>query len=384
MKTRPGLTLVELMVALAIFSILLTTTLTFYRQQGKAFTQGNDRMAVMQNLRYAVNDIEQGIRTAGVGVPSKQPVIVYADSDVIAFNADYATNQANDFFAVFYDPQVPEAAMSAVDPTRAFTIPLSNFTYPDSAYFAGSGNSPAETIVFYFAPDSSTSRSDDFALFRQVNGLPPDLVAHRLLRTDRPFFTYYRITAADGGRLQPILSTELPAAHAVPIHGSFADVGTAALVDSIRAVRASYAASSGLAGANLPTRTISRLIRLPNAGLAAQPNCGNRPLLGSGLQATAVNATESASGFIRLEWGRAVDEYTGEQDVIRYVLWRREGASGSWGDPLVSVSPGSSSYVYEDHTAVQEVAYTYALAAQDCTPVYSGLATSGQVSWEGW
>ena len=34
-------------------------------------------------------------------------------------------------------------------------------------------------------------------------------------------------------------------------------------------------------------------------------------------------------------------------------------------------------------TAVPGVAYSYALAAQDCTPVYSSLATSGEVWWEG-
>jgi type II secretory pathway pseudopilin PulG len=376
------MTLVELMVALAIFSVLLTTTLAFYRQQGKAFTESNDRMAVMQNLRYAVNDIEQGVRTAGVGVPAKQPVIVYADSDVIAFNADYATNQPNDFFAVFYDPRVPDAAMSAVDPSRAFAVPTSSFVYPDSAYYSGSGNSPAETIVFYFAPDVSTPRSDDYALFRQVNGLEPDLVARRLLRTDRPFFSYYRTTVG-GGTLVQLDPTELPVAQTVPIHGSVADTGVVALADSILAVRASYSAASGLAGADQRTRTISRLIRLPNAGLAAQPNCGNRPLLGSGLQATAVDATASASGYIRLQWDRAVDEYIGEQDVIRYVLWRREGNSGPWGDPLISVSPGSSTYVHEDHTAVLGVGYTYALAAQDCTPSYSALSASEEVWWEG-
>lgn len=383
MRSRPGMTLVELMVALAIFSVLLTTTLAFYQQQGKAFTEGNDRMAVMQNLRYAVNDIEQGVRTAGVGVPVKQPVIVYAASDVIAFNADYATNRPNDVFAVFYDPRVPSAAMSAVDPSRAFTIPRSSFAYPDSAYYSGSGNSPAETIVFYFAPDTSTAQSDDYALFRQVNGLEADLVARRLLRTAQPFFTYYRAATASGGTVEPLNPTDLPVAHTVPIHGSVGDTGAVALVDSILAVRVSYAATSGLAGADLPTRTISRLIRLPNAGLAAQPNCGNRPLLGSGLEATGVDATVSASGFIRLTWQRAVDEHTGEQDVIRYVLWRREGDDGPWGDPLVSVSPGSSTYVHEDHTAVLGVPYTYALAAQDCTPVYSALATSEEVWWQG-
>ncbi|MDX1676063.1 MAG: prepilin-type N-terminal cleavage/methylation domain-containing protein, partial [Longimicrobiales bacterium] len=146
-SARPGVTLVELVVALGIFSVLLATTLSFYRQQGEAFTEGNERMTVMQNLRYGENAVEQNVRTAGIGVPSKQPVVVYAGEDVIAFNADYATNLANDFFAAFYDPWLPNSAVSAVTPSRAFTIPGTTFVYPDSAYFQGSTNSPAETIT---------------------------------------------------------------------------------------------------------------------------------------------------------------------------------------------------------------------------------------------
>lgn len=379
MSGRPGVSLVELIVALAIFSVLLATTLGFYQQQGAAFTEGNDRMAVMQNLRYGVNTVEQNVRTAGTGVPSKQPVIVYADDDVIAFNADYASNVANDFFAVFYDPRLPDDAVSAVTPSRAFTVPMSGFTYPDSAYYQGSANSPAETITLFFRPDTSSTRTDDYVLHRQVNDLAPDVVARRILATDRPFFTYYRVDpGATGGPISALAPSELPAAHTVPIHGSVADTGAVALVDSIYAVRVSYAATDGVSGSGENLRQITRLIRLPNAGVETQPNCGNRPLLGTPLVATAF---DGPGGYIRLQWGQAIDETTGERDVIRYVLWRRQGTSGGWGDPLVSVSPGSSTYVHDDQSATEGVTYSYALAAQDCTPQYSPVAVTSGVSW---
>lgn len=380
MTGRPGFSLVELIVALAIFSVLLATTLAFYQRQGAAFRESNDRMTVMQNLRYGVNTVEQNVRTAGIGVPSKQPVIIYADADVIAFNADYASNIANDFFAVFYDPRLPDDAVAAVTPGRAFTVPMSGFTYPDSAYYQGSANSPAETITLFFRPDTSTTRADDYVLYRQVNDRAPDVVARRILATDRPFFTYYRVDPGGGGSpIAPLAAAELPAAHTVPIHGSVADTGAAALVDSIRAVRISYAATDGVTGSGENLRRITRLIRLPNAGVETQPSCGNRPLLGTPLLATAY---DGPSGFIRLQWGQAVDEVTGERDVIRYVLWRRQGTSGGWGDPLVSVSPGSSTYVHDDPTAAEGVTYSYALAAQDCTPQYSAVAVTSGVSWE--
>lgn len=376
---RPGVTLVELMVALSLFSILLVTTLSFYHRQGGAFTEGNVRMAVMQNLRYGVNTLVQNVRTAGVGVPTKQPVLVYAGADVLAFNADYATNLENDFFAVYYDRRLPPQAVSAPGPDRRITLPGTSFQYPDERYYLGSGNSPAETIIFYFAPDTATTRTDDYVLYRQVNDQPADVVARRLLATDRDFFSYY--TRGEDGPVVEVASADLPLAHAVPVHGSPADVGEAAAIDSIVAVRVTYAATNGLSGSQESVREITRLIRLPNAGLANQPNCGARPILGTTLNAQGQSPTGSVAGHIRLTWGPAVDEITGERDVLRYVLWRRAGSSGEWGDPLTSVPPGASSYVYRDFDALADVAYSYALAAQDCTPQYSPMSTTSPAEW---
>lgn len=379
---RPGVSLVELMVALTLFSILIATTLSFYRQQGNAFTAGNTRMTVMQNLRYGVNALQQNLRTAGVGVPTKQPVLVYAGRDVVAFNADYATNVENDFFAVYYDPRLPGAAGTALTPARKLTIPRGSFAYPDSAYFLGSGNSPAETIIFYFGLDTGTAREDDYALYRQVNDQPPEIVARQLLKTDRDFLVYYvRNPGSAGGAIREVAGSTLPMAHTVPIHGSPGDTGGVALVDSVRAVRVTYAATNGRTGENESVREITRLIRLPNAGLATQPNCGNKPLLGSSVTATGVAPTATVAGHIKLEWVRATDEATGEQDVLRYVIWRRQGDSTPFGDPMVSVPAGSSSYVHRDFSAEPDVQYSYALAAQDCTPQFSPMVTSGLVTW---
>ncbi len=153
------------------------------------------------------------------------------------------------------------------------------------------------------------------------------------------------------------------------------------MVDSIRAVRLTYAATSGEGARTESVREMSRLIRIPNAGMRRQQTCGSAPLLGTPLLTTGISPSGSVRGHVRLEWARATDEATGEQDVLRYVLWRRVGNTGPWGTPLVSVSPGQSSYVYEDYTAQADVEYTYALAAQDCTPQYSARVTSSLVEW---
>lgn len=382
MADRPGVSLVELMIALALFSILLATTLSFYRQQGKAFTEGNNRMTVMQNLRYGVNTLEQQLRTAGVGVPTEQPVLVHADVDALAFNADYATNVENDFFATYYDSRLPNEAVSALTPSRQITVPGSSFTYPDSAYYVGSANSPAETIMFFFEADTATTRQDDYVLYRQVNDGDPETVARRLLKTDSAFFRYYVLVSAESGSpIAEVSSTDLPTFHHEPVHGAPGDTGSFALTDSIRAVRVTYGATNGLSGSNESVREITRLIRLPNAGLATQPNCGNKPILGSSLSATGETPTETVAGHILLQWARATDEVSGEQDVLRYVIWRKTPEAAGWGDPVASISPGASSYSYRDFTAAEASTYLYALAAQDCTPQYSPMAVSEEVQW---
>lgn len=383
MRARSGVSLAELIVALGLFSIILATTLGFYRQQGEAFAQGNERMTLMQNMRYGVTTLEQNLRTAGIGVPMKQPVLIYAGEDVIAFNADYATRTEGDIFAVYHDPRLPAGEASAVTTAGRFLIPRTSFFYPDSSYYAGSGNSPAETIVFYFEPDATTPRSDDYVLYRQVNGGERRIVARNLISAGGPFFTYYRTVEGASTPVQPVPSGQLPLRHTAPIHGSAADTGVVARIDSVRAVRVAYAATNGFTDERETTRRIERLIRLPNAGLDTPRSCGNRPLLGTALLATTVGSTETDPAHIRLAWNPAIDESSGERDVIRYVIWRKTAAGAPWGDPMVSISPGASSYLYLDTDIVAGQQYWYALAAQDCTPQYSDVSTAGPLTGPG-
>lgn len=380
MTARPGFTVTELMIGLALFSILLATTLGFYRKQGAAFTEGNDRMTVMQNLRYGVSSLDQHIRTAGVGVAPKQPVIVYAGERLFAFNANYASNMRNDFFAVYQDLRLPESLASAITHHRKFKLPGTSFVYPDSTYYEGAGTSHAETLIFFFAHDTSTPRTDDYVLYRQVNDGTPEILARHLLQTDRPFFTYYVLDEAGAGQAREAPASYIPAAHTVAIHGSPADTGAVAAADSIRAVRVSFAASNGGVGGKEIQREITRLIRLPNAERAVHRTCGSKPILGTSLAVVGVKPTESTPGHILLSWGQATDEASGEQDVLRYVIWRRTG-TGAWGEPMVSIPPGASSYTYQDFSAAPATNYHYALAAQDCTPQYSTLSTAGSVQW---
>ena len=84
---------------------------------------------------------------------------------------------------------------------------------------------------------------------------------------------------------------------------------------------------------------------------------------------------------VRLSWTPATDETTGEMDVIRYVLYRREVPNGgAWGDPFLSIPAGAGSYTYDDASVTADSTYQYAHAAQDCTPSLSPLSTSVEVT----
>ncbi len=371
-RSRQGFTIIELLVSMLVFGIIMTISLSFLQVQNRGFRIGLDHMSVIQTVRYALGILETDIQTAGTNLGAGQPEIVYADDDVITFNADYVTSRANDPFAVFYDPDVESSASISVPRTRRFTIPLTSFTYPDSTYLSGSSRSAAETLTFFFTPDTTTARSDDYALYRQVNNLAPQLVASDLLQAgSEPFFRYYKYSE---NAIDSILAGTLPIYHSVAMHGSPADTGVVALVDSIRAVRVTLTATNGRTGDQERTATLTRLIRLPNVGFGTLETCGSPPILGGNLSATVVSV-DGAPG-VSLAWAKATDEGGGENDVVRYVLYRRLATESDYEEPYLSIPAGDANYTYVDMDVEAGEQYLYALAAQDCTPTLSSLSTS--------
>jgi hypothetical protein len=297
---------------------------------------------------------------------------------VIAFNANYLTNTPGDVFAVYYNPDAPTGSTDAVRKSGAFTIPLTAVVYPDTDYLeAGVINSSAETITFYFVIDSSTTRADDYILYRQINNLAPEVVSRNILQTTGvPFFQYYWQTVVAGvSTIQQVPNAGLPWRHTVPIHLAAADSGAAARIDSVRVVQVSLTVTNGLTGTAERKRAVSRFIRLPNVGLATKQTCGDPPILG-GTFTAAWNGVDGDS----LRWTPAVDETGGERDVVRYVIWRKLVTDPTWGDPYVSIPPdGSNPYIYTDRGVSSGAQYIYGLAAQDCTPKNSSISASLEV-----
>ncbi|KPJ90518.1 MAG: hypothetical protein AMS18_10670, partial [Gemmatimonas sp. SG8_17] len=130
------MTLPELMIALIVFGLIISSALSALLSQSRGFRLGSERMDALQNLRFTANALELDLRTVGSNVPDNQPFLIFIDEDVIAFNADYATNVANDVWAVYYDPDVPLGSVTALTTATTITIPHTGIVYPAASYQA--------------------------------------------------------------------------------------------------------------------------------------------------------------------------------------------------------------------------------------------------------
>ncbi len=381
-RPAAGFTLVELLVALVVFSAVMAGTLGFLRSQGRAMSLGSDRMNAVQNLQFALTTMEQRLRAAGSNLPDAQPAIIYAGRNVVAFNADYATNVPNDPFSVYYDPDVPAGAVTALTKAQRVILPLTTVAYPDTSYLTGGINSSAETIIFFVAPDSTTPRADDYALFEQVNGGPPEMVSRNIIGSPTAvYFEYYRLAIVLGGAisLDSLPASKLPLRHSVAIHLALADTGAAAVIDSIRGIRVTLTVTNGQSGAAERRYTLQRFMELPNVGIASRRTCGDAPILGTTLTATGITRLDGTPA-VRLAWNAATDEYGGEKDVVQYVIWRKRITDVTWGTPYLSLPAGNPTYVYDDAAVTSGATYQYQLAAADCTPSSSPTTASAPVT----
>lgn len=380
MHSERGMTLVEMLLAMAVFLIVIGGAMAAIGTQSRGFNKGTEEMAILQNLRYGVQQMGLEFGTAGANLPDRQPPLVYASNQAFSFNADVVSNLVGDISAVYVDPSAPSGQVSALPLSQAMVIPGSApvFTYP----LADFTPSPAETITFWFAPNGETARTDDFVLLRQVNNQAPEVLVRNVLAPNGnlPFFQYQYLNAPSGSTptLELVPAGWLPLRHTAPTHGQIPDTGMVARIDEVRTVVVNYRVTNGRIGPEERTRSISTILPLPNVGVKKLQTCGDDPIFGQAV--TAALTTSGGVPQIEVTWSASVDENSGEKDVIRYVLWRRTGGVASWGDPISSTPSGSPPYLFVDPDVVSGETYQYAVAAQDCTPALSTRSTSAPVT----
>jgi prepilin-type N-terminal cleavage/methylation domain-containing protein len=370
MRNRRGLSLLELLVAMVIMGIIMGAAMTFFVGQSKSLRRGTSDTAMLQNIRYGADLLNQHFRSVGANTTPGQPPIIYADQNVFSFNADYATNTPGDLNAIYYTPKAPNSEVNAIAFSNQITVPgQATATYPPGDYMVDSAMmSPAEMITFWFEPDTSTTRPDDYMLLRQVNDSPPEVVVLNILQDTVPFLRYlYLRDSASSLSIDTVASSQMPLRFDV-----VSDTVKNRILANLRAVIVSYIVTNGLTGPNERTRPMTLVAPFPNMQNRELKTCGNDPV--SMLPPTAV--WNGVSQAVDITFAADGDETSGERDIVNYVLWRRPVGALNWGAPFLSIPAGNPpTYLVHDATVprdpVNPVAWEYAVAAQDCTPNYS-------------
>jgi prepilin-type N-terminal cleavage/methylation domain-containing protein len=180
---REGVTLIEMMIAIVLFVLVFGLAVPFFRYQARSVSASAGRLDALQNARYAQNAIDRDLRISGIGIVQAQPMIVQADRFAITFNADLATKDRNDPLSIYYDADIDSSGTDAMLKSSKVTLPNSSVQYPDSNYMNGAVSSPAETISYWLTKDSTSTRTDQYILFRRVNNLTPKVVAKGIITT---------------------------------------------------------------------------------------------------------------------------------------------------------------------------------------------------------
>ena len=380
MRAQRAFTLVEIIISLTLLMIITGAAVQFMRKQTGLVTRETSRMDAMQNAQFAGNQIERELREAGAGVADAQPMIVQLDSEAITFNANMVSIDTGDVRAVYQLTDADTNGTRAMLKSERTSLPNSSpaVGYPDTTYTAATGiESGAETISYFLRPDSTTTRSNDYLLFRRLNAQPATLIARGIVHDTRdtiPFFTYYKSDTLN--RLRPILKAQLPLYH-VMIHGAVNDTGKFALTDSIKAVRVHFmtAARDPRTGIDA-LRTVETMVRIMNSGLLDRTSCGQPPLATA--TPTVVSSLAAVTPkFVKVTWSPSTDDGGGEKDIERYAIFRRLSTATAFGDPISSIpSSMAASYTFTDFGVTAGQTYIYGIAAQDCTPNLSPVTAS--------
>lgn len=367
----------ELLVAMILLMVIMTVAVQTFRRSSTLLASQAGMLEAQQNARFAVTSIDRDLRVAGIGVATTQPMIVQASNTAITFNVDLVSRDSSDLSAVYIDPKADSNTTSAMRTSAQITLPGSSRTYPDSTYHTATGLlSPAETISYYLAKDSTTALSNEYILWRRVNAAAPRVVA-RGIRFDPTDTVFQYFQENDTGAVVLIPQSRLPLYHSVAAHGSLADTGSYALIDSIRSVRVRLTAVYHDPRQGDVLRPIRTTIRLLNAGLVNRTTCGQPPL---GVAVTTATSVAGAiSPFVKLRWGPSLDDGSGENDVDRYAIFRRPDTAATFIQPFASVPAGDTSYTYIDSDVKSGDHWIYGVAATDCTPRSSAVATTGVI-----
>ena len=360
-RPRPGFSLVEITVAMALTLAVFAITLPFVRAQTRALGASAGRLDADQLARYAQRAIDRDLRSASA--VAGQPLLVLAAPMAIAFNANLLAVDTIDPGAVDIDASAPTTLADSWRLANAATLALTSRTYPTQDYLDGDGTiSRIETISYFLRADTISGRSDIYVLFRRVNARDSvELVRGLHVPADSAFFSYFRPV---GGTLTRIAASRLPL------------YWDSVAVDSVSSVgiRAAGYFKDRTTGAET-IRTVNWTTVIPNARGRVGLTCGAAPTAPSAYTPLKVTATPPYR--VQLTWNASSDDNANALDVLRYIVeWRVQGSGNSW--QALATVPATRSATYAWTHANPRVIgdYEYGVRAVDC----GGLASTQVVS----
>ena len=376
LRRRTGFSLIEVVVAMTIFLVVLSFSLPFFNSQSRAITTASGQGDMVRGLQFAIAQIDRDLRMAGAGTYNQQPMLIQIAPLAMSLNANSSSPDSADVRAVYWDPDADSTTQTSLTTASPVTLPMSGGkTYPDTNYVIGGVRSPAETISYWFSADSTTARTDDYILWRRENTAAPTIVVKGIIiAVGAAVFSY--VKADTGGAISTITSAQLPRYHTAPLHGSSADTGLAAMIDSVRVVKVNLTGAYDDNRFGSRTQTVTASIRVANSGLANRVTCGDSPVFGRTVTATLGVAPLR----VTLTWNPAVDETGGERDVEQYAIFRKLPAAAAFDEPFASIAGGLASYTFVDSNVNSGDQWIYGVAAMDCSPALSAASVTSTIT----
>ncbi|MBI3449195.1 MAG: prepilin-type N-terminal cleavage/methylation domain-containing protein, partial [Acidobacteria bacterium] len=193
---RPhGFTLAEVMVAIAVFAVIVAIAMTLYQQLQKSFKQGENATAEQQNTRIAFDRMMSDLRMAGFNYnpngatrPDEQIEGMWTNAVTVRGDYDYETADAN----------TPEPSLAG----GAFSV-VSTGNDEIVTYALGKPSGTGGTTIQFQADVSAVPRDGTLQTV-PINNVYLDM--------NSPPYTLYRITLKPGGTALASMADKVPIA----------------------------------------------------------------------------------------------------------------------------------------------------------------------------
>ena len=398
-RNQAGFTLIELLIALVLSSLLFSSMIVVFQSQTRLNTLEQDVLETQQNARVAMNALAEDIRQAGYFVDqfNRQPIWIDAAPYQLIFNA----NLSERFVAMHRDSAVPLSNGTMYRPGD-YSLPPQSENLPafltrylnDSETIRLTLDRTYDGLLTSADRQKGAVNQNLYTLTKEINGNPPAILAYNIRgpaaypdgTLPDPLFQYWgtfsspdslslwgdangdgRLSQAEIAALTRIPTSDLP---------DIRQVDVSITVETARPDRR-YEGRGSVPGNpnNYRSYDLRGRIRARNVGInpLGLLLCGDPP--SNPLSPQGFDTPYDQGQSITITWRSAADEYSGEDDVQFYNVYRRaEGGDFEVVGQLQAFGVDTTFTFVDDgeidnFNAPQDYqGYYYYISAWDCAP----------------